>query len=252
MDCENAINESLASLDIAQERVQAFLAADEACVARLVSLSDECSASMIRIARDLLQHARRDNNEYKLQVLLRALFQRKHPQTIELVMEALGAPDASDKEAYLTFLLEFDDPRVVPMLVDFVASLPVTADDEEGEDENWMLVKAIDALRYYRVERATPILLLRLDDHAGRVRRAVIDFLVELDVKSAAPSLALRLDREDDPDNMKALVGALVGWNYVAALPRLRRMLEEGACNDDEPLRKVMSAAVAALAATSN
>jgi hypothetical protein len=123
---------------------------------------------------------------------------------------------------------------------------------QEGEDENWMLVKAIDALRYPRVERAAPILLLGLDDQAGRVRRAVIDFLVELDVKSAAPSFVLRLDREDDPDNMKALVGALVGWNYVAVLPRLRRMLEKGACNDDEPLRKVMSDAIAALAATSS
>jgi HEAT repeat protein len=251
MDCENAINESLASLDITQERVQDFLSADEACVARLVALNKECSASMTRIARDLLRRAAQDDNEYKLQVLLRALFQSKHLQTLDLVIEALLGGDATDKETYMTLLLEFEDPRVAATLVDFVASAPATGGNEETEDEGWPLVKAIEALRYYRVEQATPIVLIRLDDRASRVRRAAIEFLTTLDIRSAASSFVEHLDRDDDPDNLRALVGGLMKWHHIAALPRLRRMLDEELANDNEALRKALTAAIAALDAKS-
>lgn len=241
MNCEKIINETLSVLDTPPERVQDFMAADQACIARLVSLNAECSASMIRIAHEMLQHAHQDCNEYKLQVLLRSLIQRKHPQTLDLVIEAFRSLHTSDKELYVTLLQDFDDPRVAATLIDFVAT---TSSMDVDDDQIGVLAKAIDLLRHARVERAAPTLLLRLNDHAERVRAAVIDFLVELGIKSAAASFMLQLEQETDPDNLRALVNALAGWNYVDALPPLRRILEGDMSNDNELVHKSIDEAI--------
>jgi len=191
----------------------------------------------------MLRDAQQDNNEYKLQVLLRSLFQRKHPQILDLVIDAFRSPNTSDKETYVTLLQEFDDPRVASTLVDFVAAASDADDDQVG-----VLVKVIDTLRHARIERATPILLLRLNDRADRVRGATIDFLVELAIKSAAASFMLVLERETDPDNLRALVNALAEWNYIDALPSLRRLLGGALSNDNELVHEALSDAINTLA----
>ena len=73
-------------------------------------------------------------------------------------------------------------PRVSRALVEFLASAPATGQDDAAADEGWALVKAIEALRYYRVEQVTPRILDRMNDGSARVRRAAIAAL------SAAPS----------------------------------------------------------------
>jgi len=247
MNCENAINQSLATLAGPFEKVQDFLAADAACIAHLVSLSDECSATMAQMARELLQRAREEDNEFKFQTLLRALFQRSQPEALDLAIEALASPDADDKEAYVRPLVELEEPRVFSALIDFVTSAPSTDSDEETENEGWALVEAIDWLRYHRVGRAAPSVLLRLNEYAYRVRRAAIDFVVSLDLQDAAPRLVQQLDREDDPDNLKALLDGLLKWNYVAALPRLRSALNSEPAKGNELLEKPLRSAIALL-----
>ena len=219
------------------------MAADEACIAKLTSLDVECSLSMIRISREMLRHARQDNNEYKLQVLLRSLFQRRHPQTLDLVIDAFRSPSTSDKEIYVTLLREFDDPRAMSALIDFVSA----TSDVDDDDQAGLLVQVIDALRHARVEAAVPILLLRLHDREDRVRGAIIDFLVELEIKSAGASFVLSLERETDPDNLRALVNALAEWNCIDALLPLRRLLGRDLASDNELLHKSLSDAIKAL-----
>jgi HEAT repeat protein len=246
MDCENSIKESLASLDVVPERTQDFLATDEKCVAQLVSLDHECSSSMARIARELLKPAR-EGDEYKLQVVLRALFRRNQPEALDIIIEAIVSPDTDDKETYITYLLEFDGPRVTSTLIDFVASALPMSSDEELEDAGWALVKAIDALRYHRIDQAASAVLPRLMDKAYRVRRAAIDFLVDLDIKGAASSFIQCLDQEDDPDNMEALIGGLQKWNYAPAVPYLQRALESRLAHENDSVREALQGAIAKL-----
>jgi len=198
---------------------------------------------MMRISREMLQYAQQDNNEYKLQVLVRSLFQRKYPQTVDLVIEAFRSPNTSDKEIYVTLLREFDDPRAMSALIDFVSA----TSDADDDDQAGLLVQVIDALRHARVERAAPILLLRLHDREDRVRGAIIDFLVELEIKSAGSSFVLGLERETDPDNLRALVNALAEWNCVGALPPFRRLMGGDLAHDNELLHKALSDAIKAL-----
>jgi HEAT repeat protein len=201
---------------------------------------------MMQVARELLRHAQHDNNEYKLQVLVRSLFYRKHPQTLDLVISALESPDVSDKDIYVALLDELEGPRAEAALVAFVAAAPHT---DDGNIQADVLVKAIDVLRRSGVEQAAPILLGKLNDGDERVRAAVIEFVTEMGVKSAVESFVLRLEREDDPDNLKALVNALVEWECIDALPYLRRTLEGTLSSDSESVREAIEDAITALTA---
>lgn len=248
VDCNRQITDALAALDREPERVQDFLAVDQACVAQLVALDAGCAAALAAAARTALANARDEASEYKLQALIRALFQRKDPAALDLVVEALASATATDKESYLTFLLEFDDPRVASAVLAFATARLARADGHANED--WALIKAIEALRYYRIEQAAPVLIGRLGARAERERREIIDFFAELDLRSAAPAFTERLEREDDPDNLAAIAAALASWHYVAALPVLQRLRDTGAARDDGHLRDAVTDAIARLAGT--
>jgi len=247
VDCSRQISDALAALDLDPQRVPDFLAVDLACVAQLVALDAECSAALAAAARTALANARDDASEYKLQALIRALVQRKEPAARALVVEALASTTATDKEAYLSFLVELDDPRAAPAVLAFAAARLARVDDHGNED--WALIKAIEALRYYRVEQAAPVLIGRLGARAERERREVIDFFAELDLRSAAPAFTERLEREDDPDNLAAIAAALASWHYAAALPGLQRLRDTGAARDDGDLRDAVTGAIARLTA---
>jgi hypothetical protein len=243
VDCNRQISDALAALDLDPERVQDFLAVDQACVAQLVALDAGCAAALAAAARTALANARDEASEYELQALIRALFQRKDPVALDLAVEALAT--ATDKESYLSFLLELDDPRVAPAVLSFATTRLGRIDDHANED--WALIKAIEALRYYRIEQAAPILIGRLGAQAERERREIIDFFAELDLRSAAPAFTERLEREDDPDNLAAIAAALASWHYAAALPALQRLRDTGAARDDGDLRDAVADAIARL-----
>jgi hypothetical protein len=226
MNCLDTIHRTLSSLDVAQERVQEFFATDEECIAQLVALSEECSPAIESVARSLLGDAQQEGNEYKLQVLIRVMYQRQQPGIISFVSEALLAAQTTDKEAYVSFLLEIDDPLVAGPLLQFAGSVAPPEPSEEPTGEGWALVKALEGLRYYRMKDAIPIALAHLADSSERVRRAAHDLLTELEAKNAAPNLLAQLAREDDEDNAIAMIHTLANWHYQPAQSTFRRLLE--------------------------
>ncbi|HEX8115295.1 MAG TPA: HEAT repeat domain-containing protein [Kofleriaceae bacterium] len=259
-DCDRQIRDALSVLDAPRERVQDFLVSDEACVARLVALPEICIGPLLDFARALLRGGpdgttgedEMEDREYKLQVILRALFQRTQSRPADpivsqvgaLVIEALLGSTAADKETYVTYLLELGDARAPAALHDFVASTPATdADDGEG----WALTKAIEALRYNRAQQATSSVVQHLDHSAERVRRAAIDFLVEVDASAIAPEFVRRLGLEDDPDNARAMVKALTRWHQIEALPALHRLGASDLARDNAALAAAVHAAINAL-----
>ncbi len=247
MDCLDTIRRTLSSLDLAQERVQEFFATDEECIAQLVALTAECSPAIESVARDILRDAQQDGNEYKLQVLIRVMYQRQQSCVLSFVSEALLAAQTIDKEAYVSFLLEIGDPQVARPLLQFAASVAPSQPDEEPTGEGWALVKALEGLRYYKTKDAIPIALAHLGDSSDRVRRAAHDLLAELDAKDAAPNLLAQLAREDDPDNEIAMIRTLVNWRYQPALSEFRRLLETGMMSEMIGLRDVLKNAIESL-----
>ena len=247
MDCLDIIHRTLLSLDVAQERVQEFFATDEECIAQLVALNEECSPAIESVARGMLRDAQQEGNEYKLQVLIRVMYQRQQSCVLSFVSEALLAAQTIDKEVYVSFLSEIGDPRVAQPLLQFAASVAPSEPDEEPTGEGWALVKALEGLRYYRMKDAIPIALAHLADSSDRVRRAAHDLITELDAKNAAPNVLAQIAREGDPDNAIAMIRTLVNWRYRPAFFEFRRLLETGTMGGSAAVRDVLKDAIETL-----
>lgn len=210
MSHESVIAGILALLDSDHDTVQEFMRIDEKCTAQLVSLDDEQSSALARVTRELMATARdEEDNEYKLQVMLRALTRRRQPEAFDLIAEALASENTEDKETYIAYLLELGSAHAIPPLERFVAS--DRPDGGEGAERARSL--AIEALRNQEARGSAPTILGRLNDAAPEVRKAAAEFFLSLNISSAATAFEQRLQIEDEPDIIKVLVDGLRNWN---------------------------------------
>ena len=178
--CRERILGYLSMLDANHDTVQKFLEIDQECVARLERLEDGCSQEILAIANEMLESlSAGEDNEYKIQVIIRAMYKRNEPTILDFIRGTLRHEGAVDKETYVTYLVDMADPRIIPLLIEFLES-EFACENEEGT----VIVKAIDALRAYRAKEAIEAVIARINDKSSLVREAATNFLRELEVKT--------------------------------------------------------------------
>ncbi|NJM47378.1 MAG: hypothetical protein HC860_15465 [Alkalinema sp. RU_4_3] len=135
MKCKEVIWKILAVLDQESKSVQNFLTIDRDCVQSLIELDKSCDSSLAEIAKDLLKNAVDEQNEYKLQVIIRSLINREQSEAFELTRSALESIEASDKETYINYFCELGDSRAVPHLINFLARYELVNSTDQREDD---------------------------------------------------------------------------------------------------------------------
>src|SRR5215212_4329655 len=206
-NCERAIREVLDQMGFEYQYPEQLTKQWNECLKTLWSLGAECSDAFTRIAKELLNRITglEWKDEYQLWMLLEAIASRRQPNALDLTMAALVDQKTRNKEAYIDILDRLENRRAVPVLIHFIES-----NSTETDAEGWARYKAVRALLRFEARQAATVILPLLSDPVDKVRNIVIKFLIDLDVREAAPALAARLSEEDDPDNFEKLVTCLV------------------------------------------
>jgi len=243
MNCRKLIYEILDGLDVDFETVNEFVQADKKSVETLKELSVTCSEQMRKITEDFLERVQeQEENEYKFQVLIRALAGRKDMQTLRILTTALLKTEAADKNTYISFIEQLNDPKTVPWVIEFLDSNELTEGNEEA------VSRAIDFLRFNQARAAAKIVISKLNDESSEVRLSAIYFLKALDVREAESNLIEQLGYEDNSENMQLIIQILKNWKTNELSSILRKLLISETIKKNSELQEIIIAEMAGLA----
>jgi HEAT repeat protein len=243
MECEKIIFDILSRLDVEYENPTQIGELEYECLTLLSQLDAECSEALMRTGQNLLDRSDQSEDiEYKFQLVLQALAKRHHPGALEINIAAVSSEKTRDKEAYIELLATFENPLAIPVLIH-----AIKVDDSTGEEEGWVRSKAIEVLRRLGAKEAASMIIPYIMDCAYRVRKAAIEFLVNLNIGEAVPIFVDQLSQEEDPINLEKLIFGLVSWKRTDTLPELRELLASDWVRNDQTLQKKVLDAISAL-----
>jgi HEAT repeat protein len=157
------------------------------------------------------------------------------PRVLPTLLQSLASRDAVVRRAAAKGLAQVEEPHVLQPLLD------ATTDEDA-----WVRYFAARAIGEHRDARALDQLTrLAFDDAAGHVRLAAVDALGRTGHRSAIPALAA-LATAEDPERAEAAIRALAAVRSEDGWPPLESALREG----DEPRRTAAAEAVSQLGGT--
>lgn len=241
MECEEIIHNILNSMGFKFETPDQLVESWNKCLVTLCQLGEECSDSLIQIGQELLDHVDENDSklEYKLWMVLEAITRRNQAGALELTAAAIFNEKTKRKEEYVDILAHFEDPQAIPALI-----YAIEVDHSTGDMGGWTRSKAIDALFCLNATEVASIIIPYVQDSVYRVRSSAVNFLVNLDIRSAAPIFIEQIAKENDPDNLEDLIAGLVLWQGTDSLPILKGILESNWAKADEDLRTVVEEAI--------